>query len=429
MQFVNTEMKAYRLYTVVPRLLRFMEDLTNWYVKMNRSRLKGAKGANEAQLSIRVLFQVLMTLVRSMAPFTPMFCELLYLNLRHMLPPAQRADSVHFLDFPQANLEALDERMELKVARMQALIEKGRAARDKRGISLRTPVRAVTVICPDGELLKDLDQLQGYIKDELNIRAVNTTTEEGGNLTRSAAPDNTILGKRLGKDFRPVGQAIKVLTNEQLIEYESKGQLEVAGHMLSGDDLRVTRTFTGDTENIEPMSYDQVLALFDVGLDEALRQEGTAREIVSRVQQLRKKAALSPENFVEVYYTCEDAGLKEVLKNHMDTIKETTRVELVPEAQMPARLRAKLIIENEEEVNGAKIKLTLTPAVFHVSSEAASSGKTVEELSAALDAVDLKDARAALAAGKISVAGVELAADSQVFFTLGALLAANKTPL
>jgi len=123
-----------------------------------------------------VLLQVLMTLVRSMAPFTPMFCELLYLNLRHMLPQPERADSVHFLDFPQPNLEALDERMELKVARMQTLIEKGRAARDKRGISLRTPVRSVTVICPDSELLADLEQLQGYIKDELNIRAVVTTT-------------------------------------------------------------------------------------------------------------------------------------------------------------------------------------------------------------------------------------------------------------
>jgi len=370
-----------------------------------------------------------MTLVRSMAPFTPMFCELLYLNLRHMLPQPERADSVHFLDFPQPNLEALDERMELKVARMQTLIEKGRAARDKRGISLRTPVRSVTVICPDSELLADLEQLQGYIKDELNIRAVVTTTEEGGNLTRSAAPDNTILGKRLGKDFRPVGQAIKSLSNQQLIEYESKGQLEVAGHMLSGDDLKVTRTFTGDTENVEPMSYDQVLALFDVGLDEALRQEGTAREIVSRVQQLRKKAALSPEDLVEVYYSCSDGSLLDVIKNHMDTIKETTRVELVAEEQMPARLRSKLIIENEEEINGTKIKLILATASFHVSSEAASCGKSADELCNALDALDLKDAKAALAGGKLSVAGVELAADSQVFFTLGALLAANKTPL
>ena len=86
-----------------------------------------------------------MTLVRSMAPFTPMFCEQLYLNLRHLLPSDQRLQSVHFLPFPQPNLEALDPRMELKVARMQALIEKGRAARDKRGISLRTPLRAVKV--------------------------------------------------------------------------------------------------------------------------------------------------------------------------------------------------------------------------------------------------------------------------------------------
>ena len=123
--------------------------------------------------------------------------------------------------------------------RVQALIEKGRAARDKRGISLRTPVRAVQVICPDKEVLADLEQLQGYIKDELNVRSVSTTTEEGGNITRSALPDNTILGKRLGKAFAAVGKAIKSLTNQQLMEYERVGQLEVEGQLLSGDDLKV----------------------------------------------------------------------------------------------------------------------------------------------------------------------------------------------
>jgi hypothetical protein len=109
--------------------------------------------------------------------------------------------------------------------------------------------------------------------------------------------------------------------------------------------------------------------------------------------------------------------------------QETTRVELVAEDQLPARMRSKVIIEGEDEVHGAKIKLTLTHAALHVSTEASSSGKSVDELCAALDALDVKEARAALAGGKLQVAGVSLAADSQVFFTLGALLAASKTPL
>ena len=129
-----------------------------------------------------------------------------------------------------------------------------------------------------------------------------------------------------------------------------------------------------------------------------------------------------------MFYSCTDAALLEVLKNHMETIKETTRVELVPEERLPPRLRAKLIIEGEEEVNGAKIKLVLTPAALHLSSDAAAAGKPVEELAAALDALDLKAARASLAGGQLQVGGVSLAADEQVFFTLGALLAADKTP-
>ena len=100
---------------MVPRLLRFIEDLTNWYVKMNRKRLKGGAGVADAQASIKVLFGVLMTLVRCMAPFTPLFCELLYKNLRLLVPEAERVASVHFLPFPEPDLSLIDERMELKV--------------------------------------------------------------------------------------------------------------------------------------------------------------------------------------------------------------------------------------------------------------------------------------------------------------------------
>eukprot|EP00292_Cryptomonas_paramecium_P004655 CAMPEP_0113728112 /NCGR_PEP_ID=MMETSP0038_2-20120614/41662_1 /TAXON_ID=2898 /ORGANISM="Cryptomonas paramecium" /LENGTH=809 /DNA_ID=CAMNT_0000659505 /DNA_START=36 /DNA_END=2462 /DNA_ORIENTATION=+ /assembly_acc=CAM_ASM_000170 len=115
-QFVRGEMAGYRLYTVVPRLLRFVDDLTNWYVKMNRRRLKGGAGAEEAQASCGTLLEVLLTLTRCMAPFTPLFAELIYQNLQRALPEADRQASVHWLRFPEVDTEALDKRLEAKVA-------------------------------------------------------------------------------------------------------------------------------------------------------------------------------------------------------------------------------------------------------------------------------------------------------------------------
>ncbi|EKX54118.1 hypothetical protein GUITHDRAFT_132515 [Guillardia theta CCMP2712] len=421
LQFVQKEMQAYRLYTVVPRLLRFMEDLTNWYVKMNRKRLKGGAGVEEATVSIRVLLQVLLTLVRSMAPFTPMFCELLYMNLRNLLPESERKDSVHYLDFPQANLEAVNERMELKVRRMQVLIEKGRIARDKRGISLRTPIRAVTVICPNTELLQDIEDLKGYVLEELNVRSLSTTTEEGDMVTRSAAPDNTILGRRLGKAFKEVSAKIKTLTNAELMEYERKGQLDVCGSVLSGDDLKITRSFNGDTETVQAESYDEVLALFDVGLDESLRQEGAAREIVSRVQQMRKKAGLLPEDLIEVFYESSDESFLSILANHMDTIKSAIRVELLPRGRMPGYLQPLVILQSEEDVNGMKISLTITRACLHVSQQAAdvSQGVSIEALQSAVMSLQLASAKKSMTSGAIQVAvdgkQVELQAGKHVW--------------
>ncbi|KAJ1491390.1 hypothetical protein T484DRAFT_1774578 [Baffinella frigidus] len=118
--------------------------------------------------------------------------------------------------------------MELKVRRMQSLVqtgrtardkrgislrtpirssmceETGRTARDKRGISLRTPIRSCTVMCPNKELTDDIEELKNYVLEELNVRSLTCTQEEGDMVVRSAAPDNTILGRRLGKAFREV---------------------------------------------------------------------------------------------------------------------------------------------------------------------------------------------------------------------------------
>jgi len=98
------------------------------------------------------------------------------------------------------------------------------------------------------------------VLEELNVRAITCTQEEGDMVVRSAAPDNTILGRRLGKAFREVGKAIKDLTNADLMKYEREGKLEVAGHELSGDDLKIARSFNGDTETVQ-VSLSSLLLL------------------------------------------------------------------------------------------------------------------------------------------------------------------------
>jgi isoleucyl-tRNA synthetase len=130
---------AYRLYTVVPRLLKLIEDLTNWYIRFNRKRLKGEYGSDDTLKSLNTLFEVLYTLIRAMAPFTPFLTENMYQGLKTFvhLPRDQDCRSIHFLTFPEVNEHYFDEDIERAVSRMQSVILLGRVVRETKNIPLK----------------------------------------------------------------------------------------------------------------------------------------------------------------------------------------------------------------------------------------------------------------------------------------------------
>lgn len=137
-QFVRQEMEAYRLYTVVPRLLALIEDLTNWYIRFNRKRLKAENGPEDAVRALNVLFEVLYTLSRLMAAFTPFITETMYQNLKRCLPAAKEdTRSVHFLLYPDVKKEYFDPEIERAVSRMRGVIELGRVIREQKNLALK----------------------------------------------------------------------------------------------------------------------------------------------------------------------------------------------------------------------------------------------------------------------------------------------------
>jgi isoleucyl-tRNA synthetase len=134
LQFVRQEMAAYRLYTVVPRLVRFVNQLANCYVRFNRDRLKGKEGAQHQTISLSILFDVLLTLCRAMAPFAPFFTDYVYQNLKMILPQSEREESVHFLSWPEPNTSLINSEIEDAVQRMMTAIELARNCRNNRKI-------------------------------------------------------------------------------------------------------------------------------------------------------------------------------------------------------------------------------------------------------------------------------------------------------
>jgi isoleucyl-tRNA synthetase len=173
-KFVHQEMKAYRLYTVTPQLLKLIDTLTNWYIRFNRKRLKGENGIEDASKALNVLFEVLFTLCRLMAPFTPFITEMMYQNLAQFLPASDEdRRSVHFLNLPEPNEEYFNEDIERAVTRMQSVIELGRFIREQQNISLKTPCKELIIINPDPQYLEDIKSLESYIQEVFTIYVGN----------------------------------------------------------------------------------------------------------------------------------------------------------------------------------------------------------------------------------------------------------------
>ncbi|KAI8384886.1 isoleucyl-tRNA synthetase [Radiomyces spectabilis] len=354
-KFVRDEMGAYRLYTVVPRLLKLIDTLTNWYVRFNRKRLKGENGKADAQLAMNTLFEVLITLCLTMAAFTPFLTENMYQTLKKFMPrnPDIVDDrSVHFLPFPTVREEYFDPEIERAVGRMQAVIELGRTIREKKTISLKTPLKQLVVIHNDAQYLADLKGLSEYIRDELNVQEIVLTEEENKyGVKYKAEADWKVLGQKLKKDVMKVKKALPDLTSDQVKEFVSTKEMIVAGIKVTDEDLNVVRYIDSDAAQYETNSDRDVLILLDTKRYADLEQEGLAREVINRVQRLRKKANLLPTDDITMYYrfTKDDNNeLENAIQSQEAVIVRVLKKTLSDVKLMPEN--ANIIIEEPQEV-------------------------------------------------------------------------------
>ncbi|XP_069332371.1 isoleucine--tRNA ligase, cytoplasmic isoform X3 [Eulemur rufifrons] len=365
--FFETEMAAYRLYTVVPRLVKFVDVLTNWYVRMNRRRLKGENGLEDCVVALETLFSVLLSLCRLMAPYTPFLTELMYQNLKVLIDPVSVQDkdtlSIHYLMLPHVREELIDKKTESAVTRMQSVIELGRVIRDRKTIPIKYPVKEIVVIHQDPEALKDIKSLEKYIIEELNVRKVTLSTNKNKyGIRLRAEPDHMVLGKRLKGAFKTVMTSIKQLNNEELEQFQKCGTIVVEGHELHEEDIRLMYSFdqvTGGTAQFEAHSDAQALVLLDVTPDQSMVDEGMAREVINRIQKLRKKCNLVPTDEITVYYkaTSEGRYLNNVIESHTEFIFATIKAPLKP---YPVSTSDKMLIQEKTQLKGSELEITLT---------------------------------------------------------------------
>ncbi|KAF9519228.1 hypothetical protein BS47DRAFT_1375144 [Hydnum rufescens UP504] len=334
-KLVREEMAAYRLYTIIPRLLDLIDELTNWYIRFNRKRLKGENGPEDTIAALNTLFETLLTLTRTMSSYTPFLTESLYQGLRPFLPASVQFSkdmrSVHFLGFPEVRDEYFDADIERQVRRMQNVIELGRGLREKHALSLKTPLKELLVFHPDAQYHEDVAPLQFYLESELNVREIVFTTDESRTGVKyRAVADWATLGRKLRKD---IGRVKKALPD-----------LSVDGIELVTGDLTVSR-YVDLPEN----------GTFATATD------SDAVVLINRIQKLRKKAGLQATDDVDVFYRfapgSNDVLLKDVMRSHAEIIQRTVRS--FPAPVSSRKPDAKVLIEEAQEIGETTFELSL----------------------------------------------------------------------
>ncbi|KAJ6866165.1 isoleucine--tRNA ligase [Populus alba x Populus x berolinensis] len=320
--FVHQEMNAYRLYTVVPYLLKFLDNLTNIYVRFNRKRLKGRTGEEDCRTALSTLYNVLLISCKVMAPFTPFFSEGLYQNMRRVCTGSE--ESIHYCSFPQVEGER-NERIEQSVARMMTIIDLARNIRERHNKPLKSPLREMIVVHPDVDFLDDIaGKLKEYVLEELNVRSLIPCNDTLKYASLRAEPEFSVLGKRLGKSMGAVAKEVKAMSQIDILEFEKAGEVTIASHCLKLSDIKVVREFKcpdGLTDReVDAAGDGDVLVILDLRLDESLLEAGVAREVVNRIQKLRKKTGLEPTDAVEVYFESldEDKSISQQVLNSQE---------------------------------------------------------------------------------------------------------------
>ena len=315
---ISNEMEEYKLYNVVPALLEFIENLTNWYIRLNRGRFWGEGLNDDKNSAYSTLYLTLKELSIVMAPFTPFLSEYLFMQLKNLGELKQ--ESVHLCDYPVANEQLIDSRLETAMGRMMQLILLGRQKRNQVQIKVKIPLRRLTIIHKDELLLKDIKNLEDYIRTELNVKNIEYSVQEDKFINLFAKPNSPVLGKRLGKDFAKYKKAIEALSPKDLARLEEQGSLQIESETFSSEDILIFREAKPDTNSLS----NRLISIdMDCLLDQDLIQEGLAREVVNRIQRTRKDMGFNVDDRINITIDAQEE-LKQAIEIHREYITHET---------------------------------------------------------------------------------------------------------
>jgi isoleucyl-tRNA synthetase len=322
---VDKNMMAYKLYEVVPEVLKFIDELTNIYIRLNRQRFwQEGMGADKAA-AFATLYDALYSLSLSLAPFAPFIAEHVFQGLCEF-NAGKIQESVHLCRYPLSDGAKINAALEVGVLLMQQVLVLARQRRNDAKIKIKIPLRSLKIIHRDDNVLAQIRKLESYILAELNVKNISYTTAETDWVNYDIKPNSPVLGKRLGKKFNHFRGLIAALSMEQISMLENDGKVTLDGEEFSRTDILL---FKQVKEGVSAVVGDKIAISLDTALDADLLAEGMAREVVSRVQKTRKDIDLNVDDRINIVLSA-DAELLGAIEKHQAYItKETLTTDLM----------------------------------------------------------------------------------------------------
>ena len=319
---VTSFYEEYDLHKVVKALTTFVsEDLSNWYIRRNRKRFWGSELDNSKKCVYYTTYEVLKGLSKLIAPVTPFISEEIYQNLTG-------EESVHLAEFPSYDESLINESIEERMDLVRDLISLGRNVREEEKIKVRQPILEVIL---DGKNKSILSGLEELIKEELNVKEIIFEEDLSKYMNFKVKPNFKEAGKILGSKMKDFVKYLDNLSDDE-IKCVNKGEsltfekIEITPELL---DIKIE-----SKEGMKVAMEDNKFIILNTTLTDDLIKEGVAREVVSKVQNLRKEKDFDIENRIKLYYNSNDY-FEEVLKEFGDYIKdETLAVELIKDSNL-----------------------------------------------------------------------------------------------
>ena len=344
---------SYRVDKFIQKFERFLDDLSNWYIRRNRRRFWKSENDIDKEAAYHTLYHVLLTSVKIIAPILPFMSEKIYQNLVCNIDK-NLPESVHLCEYPEIDDQKIDQKMIDQVDAIRKMVELGRSARNKAELKIRQPLQELCFHLNDNSIKEFVIENQNIILEELNVKNIKYVDSTDKLIGYIIKPNLPFIGQDYGKELPKIKDAISKMDSDKIVsDINQDGEVAI---QLESKTINLKRdAFLIDKESKEGYTSESdgnITVGLTTELSEKLVQEGIARDVIRHVQIMRKNANFAVEDRINIYGSF-DGEIGDAIKANEDYFKnETLTVNMIDEFQSGE-------YEESFEIKGTRIKISI----------------------------------------------------------------------